>query len=168
MESTHSTPDNLDQATGRRMLIAYDGTSIAANALRQAAVLLDAQSVEIITAWEPLTRTNARAASMTGSHQPTFAGDGDVAYEHALNVCEEGIELAESLGLDARAHMVEHTGNIAQAIADAAEELEVDVIVSGTRGISGVKSWFANSTAANILQVAHCPVFVVPSSTDSG
>ncbi|WP_018582311.1 universal stress protein [Corynebacterium pilosum] len=157
---------NSSSAPARRMLIAYDGTSIAAHALRQAAALLKAEAVEIITAWEPMTRTNARAASMTGSHQPAYTGEDDTAYEHARNVCEEGIELAESLGLSVQAHIVEHTGNIAQAIADAADELGVDVIVAGTRGISGVKSWFSNSTAANVLQTANCPVFVVPSSSD--
>ncbi|WP_018295960.1 universal stress protein [Corynebacterium lubricantis] len=149
------------------MLIAYDGTDRAADALRAAASLLRATNVEIITAWEPAARTNARAAGFTGSHQPAVTTENDSAYDYAESICREGIELAESLGLSAQAHLVEQTSTVAQAIVEAADELNVDVIVAGTRGISGVRSWFNSSTAENVLQNANCPVFVVPSSGEN-
>ncbi|WIM67488.1 universal stress protein [Corynebacterium breve] len=146
------------------MLIAYDGSDIAEDALRAATALLNAQKVEIITAWEPAARTTARAVSFTGSHQPTIAQEDDPAYDYALETCRKGIALAESLGLSAHAHVVEINSTVGQAIVEAAKELNVDVIVSGTRGISGVRSWFNSSTAENVVQNAHCPVFVVPNN----
>jgi len=149
------------------MLIAYDGTDRAADALRAAAKLLKATNVEIITAWEPAARTNARAASFTGTHQTAVTTEDDAAYTYAEGVCRDGIALAESLGLTAQAHLVEQTSTVAQAIVEAADELGVDVIVAGTRGISGVRSWFNSSTAENVLQNANCPVFVVPSSGEN-
>ena len=87
------------------MLIAYDGTERAGRALEYAAQLLRPTTVEILTAWEPVARQTARAVSRTGMHQSTVSPDGveeDPAYEEALKICRQGIELAESLGLAGR------------------------------------------------------------------
>lgn len=149
------------------MLIAYDGSPRARHALIRAAELLRPGTVELITAWEPITRQTARALGRTGMPQTTVEidprGEGaDAAQSHALSVLEEGTELAHELGLKSRAHLVETSGTTSQAIVDAAKELKVDVIVVGTRGLSGLRSWFNSSTAEQILQNAGLPVFIVP------
>ena len=102
------------------MLIAYDGTERAGRALEYAAQLLRPTTVEILTAWEPVARQTARAVSRTGMHQSTVSPDGveeDPAYEEALKICRQGIELAESLGLAGRAHLVESATTISSATA---------------------------------------------------
>lgn len=147
------------------MLIAFDGSGEARHALEYAAALLRPRHVEILTAWEPLHRQAARAVSMSGLHQADW-GTGletdDPAYEQARAICREGVEVAESLGLKARAHMVESATTIWSAIVDATAELRPDVIVTGTRAISGFKSLWQSSTADNIVHNARIPVFVVP------
>ena len=123
------------------MLIAYDER--AGRALEYAAQLLRPTTVEILTAWEPVARQTARAVSRTGMHQSTVSPDGveeDPAYEEALKICRQGIELAESLGLAGRAHLVESATTISSAIIDAAHELDVDVIVTGTRALTGFRA----------------------------
>ena len=56
--------------------------------------------------------------------------------------------------------IVEREGNPAFVICDVADELDVDVIVMGTRSMSlEVES---SSTAARVIQLAPCPVLVVP------
>lgn len=149
------------------MLIAYDGTRRARHALVRAAELLRPGTVELITAWEPVTRQTARALGRTGLPQTTVEidaeGEGtDAAQAHALGILDQGTQLARELGLNARAHLVETSGTTSQAIVDAAQELGVDVIVVGTRALSGVRSWFNSSTAEQILQNAGLPVFIVP------
>lgn len=86
----------------------------------------------------------------------------DPAHSAALKTCQEGVELAQSLGLEARAHMVESATAVWSAIVDAADELRPDVIVTGTRGISGWKSLWQSSTSDSVLHHADVPVFVVP------
>ena len=55
---------------------------------------------------------------------------------------------------------IEREGKPAFAICDVADELNVDVIVMGTRGVNlEAKS---GSTAARVIQLAPCPVLVVP------
>ena len=156
-------------SNGETMLIAYDGTERAGRALEHAAQLLRPTTVEILTAWEPVARQTARAVSRTGMHQSTVSPDGveeDPAYEEALKICRQGIELAESLGLAGRAHLVESATTISSAIIDAAHELDVDVIVTGTRALTGFRAWWTNSTADQIVRNAGLPVFIVPQEND--
>lgn len=151
------------------MLIAFDGTGRARRALESAAKYLRPGTVELITAWEPVTRQTARALGRTGLPQTTVEldyDDHDASQTHARQTLEEGVELAAELGLKARAHLVETSGTTAQAIIDAARELDVDVIVAGTRALSGVRGWFTSSTAEHLLYNAGLPVFIVPPSEE--
>ena len=144
--------------TDKTMLVAFDGSPESRRALEYAAKLLQPRTVEILTAWEPLHRQAARSVSLiTLGVEPE-----DPAHSAALKICQEGVELAQSLGLEARAHMVESATAVWSAIVDAADELRPDVIVTGTRGISGWKSLWQSSTADSVLHHADVPVFVVP------
>lgn len=158
-------PKECDFPVPTTMLIAYDGSGEARRAITFAARLLAPRQVEVLTAWEPLHRTAARAGSMSGLHQAewvTDSEDGDPAYVRARDTCNEGVELAESLGLAARAHLVEAKTSVWSAIVDAAQVLEPDVIVTGTRSASSWKSLWQPSTAEGVLHNAGIPVFIVP------
>ncbi len=56
--------------------------------------------------------------------------------------------------------VIEREGKPAFVICDVADELNVDVIVMGTRGINLDEN--NESTAARVIQLAPCPVLVVP------
>jgi nucleotide-binding universal stress UspA family protein len=51
--------------------------------------------------------------------------------------------------------------DIARGIVDYAEENNIDLIVIGTRGISGFKKLLLGSVASHVVTYAHCPVLVV-------
>ena len=51
-----------------------------------------------------------------------------------------GARLADEAGFTARAFAVADARSVAQAIVDAADELAVDLIVMGSRGLGGVKA----------------------------
>jgi nucleotide-binding universal stress UspA family protein len=46
-------------------------------------------------------------------------------------------------------------------ICDVADEIDADVIVMGTRGLT-LEADEAPSTASRVIQLAPCPVLVVP------
>jgi len=147
------------------MLIAFDGSREARRALTHAARLLAIREVEILTAWEPVHRTAARAVGMSGHHQAEWVTDAEQdapAYLQAQDTCHEGVALAQSLGLTARAHLVEASTTVWSAICEAAEELGPDVIVTGSRGVSGWRSLWQSSTSEGVLHHAGIPVLVVP------
>ena len=56
--------------------------------------------------------------------------------------------------------VIEREGKPAFVIGDVADEINADVIVMGTRGIT--LEGDQQSTAARVIQLAPCPVLVVP------
>ena len=56
--------------------------------------------------------------------------------------------------------VLEKRGKPAFVICDVADELNVDLIVMGTRGLNLEED--QESTAARVIQLAPCPVMVVP------
>jgi nucleotide-binding universal stress UspA family protein len=64
----------------------------------------------------------------------------------------------EKAGLDC--DVFERPGKPAFVIGDVAEEVNADLIVMGTRGLTLEED--QHSTAARVIQLAPCPVMVVP------
>jgi nucleotide-binding universal stress UspA family protein len=56
--------------------------------------------------------------------------------------------------------VIERQGKPAFVIGDVADEIEADLIVMGTRGLTLESD--ETSTAARVIQLAPCPVMVVP------
>ena len=53
------------------------------------------------------------------------------------------------------------SSSCATAIIDYAKKNNVDLIVVGTQGMTGLKHFFLGSVASNIISHAHCPVLAV-------
>jgi nucleotide-binding universal stress UspA family protein len=70
-------------------------------------------------------------------------------------VASDGIEVESSLSSEFPS----------QAIALAAEKFGSDLIVMGTRGLTGIKHVMLGSVAERTLRVAPCPVMTVKAST---
>lgn len=51
-----------------------------------------------------------------------------------------------------------------RAILDVAEALPADLIVMGTRGLTGIKHVLVGSTAERIVRLAQCPVVTIKAS----
>jgi len=73
-------------------------------------------------------------------------------------VLEQARALLAEAGL--ACDVFERSGKPAFVIGDVADEVNADVIVMGTRGISLEDD--QHSTAARVIQLAPCPVLVVP------
>ncbi len=62
---------------------------------------------------------------------------------------------------DVNAKAVFHNGPAHMAILDAAEEADADLIVTGSRGLSGIKHLLLGSVAERTLRGASCSVWIV-------
>ncbi|RRO89177.1 universal stress protein UspA [Corynebacterium bovis] len=166
-ETATGTGGHVGNLTGDTALIAFDGSDEARTAIREAARFLSSSTAYILTAWEPIHRQAARAAGMSGMMQHDWAStaaeeDDDPAYREAVAICREGVELARSHGFTTEPYLVESATAVWSAIVDAAEELDVDVIVAGTRALSGWKSLLQSSVSDSIVKHAGRPVLIVP------
>lgn len=74
------------------------------------------------------------------------------------------VEKVSAAGLDVTSHLTEVPA--APALARLAEELDVDLIVMGTRGNTGLKHIVLGSVAERTIRLAPCSVLTVKSKGD--
>lgn len=147
------------------ILIAYDGSDNAKRAIEYAGRFLTTRRAVVVTAWEPMVRQAARMSGLSGVMQPEWVPDDqaeDVALTDAKVTNNEGVALAERAGLDVEGHCAECTTAIWTAIVEKADDLDVDIIVTGTRGTTGLRSLLQSSVADHVLRHSHRPVLIVP------
>ena len=60
-----------------------------------------------------------------------------------------------------RGEIIENVPSVVQAITDYASEWKVDLIVLGTRGLSGFRKLLLGSVSNGVLSHASCSVLVV-------
>ncbi len=77
----------------------------------------------------------------------------------ALQTLERHSETLRAAGVEVET--VVREGYPATVILEEAEQREVDLIVIGTRGLSGLKHLLLGSIAERVVQKAHCPVLTV-------
>ncbi|MGO1274648.1 MAG: universal stress protein [Corynebacterium variabile] len=146
------------------VLIAFDGSDQAKAAIRYAARLLSTHKAYIITAWEPIHRQAARAAGVGGlatGGQGVDEDPSDYSID-ATEISHAGVALAAELGFETEPYLVESSTAVWSAIVEASQELDVDLIVAGTRALSGWQSLLHSSVADNLVKHAGVPVLVVP------
>lgn len=147
------------------MLIAYDGSDDAKRAVEYAGRFLPANRAVVVTAWEPMVRQAARMSGLSGVMQPEWVPDEeseDVAFTDAKVTNQEGVDLATAAGLAADGRCAECVTTIWTALVETADELNVDIIVTGTRGTTGLRSLLQSSVADHVLRHSHRPVLIVP------
>jgi nucleotide-binding universal stress UspA family protein len=85
----------------------------------------------------------------------------DALRGHAERVANDGVQLATSLGLDAKPLAMADVRDIARTIVDVAREHKAATIVVGSRGLSGLRERLEGSTSKGVVKHAPCPVLVV-------
>lgn len=81
--------------------------------------------------------------------------------QDAINYLETIKAEANEAGISAE-FTVRHGVEIHQEIVDEAEKRQVDIIVMGRRGLTGLQRLMMGSNTAKVIGYAHCSVLVVP------
>lgn len=144
-----------------RLLIAYDGSPNAKYAIESVAALFPATEAVVFYARQPM---ESFAAHLQG--HPDFENlDAldNAALDASEEIAAEGAELARGKGLKAESLVSSTVATASEAILDAADRLNIDLIVIGSRGLRGLKATVLGSTSANVLHHATLPTLVIPS-----
>jgi nucleotide-binding universal stress UspA family protein len=140
------------------LLLCYDGSDQATEAIGVAAALFPhGTRATVLYAWEPTAV--AVSGGMVPAMIPPDSDERDKA--RALRLAEAGAQHARFLGLDAEGRIEETTASAWRTIVEVADG-EFDVIVMGTRGLSGVASLLLGSCSHHVAQHAASPVLIVP------
>ena len=68
---------------------------------------------------------------------------------------------AKKRSINIKKEIVEESDTVGKAIIEYASKNNIDIIVIGTTGMSGIEKIFLGSVANDVIQYAHCPVFAV-------
>jgi nucleotide-binding universal stress UspA family protein len=147
------------------LLIAYDGSPDAKAAIQHAGELMPGTAATVLTIWEPFTRMLDRTPETL---RPLAAvRDADEIDRQGANAAEErskqGVERARAAGLDATPLTTSLLGSTADTIIAQADRLDVDAIVVGSRGLTGM-ALLLGSVSLSVVQHADRTVVIVPSA----
>ncbi len=136
-----------------RIQVAYDGSELSKKALEMAITLAKQDKrVELVV-------THVVSYALPYVHVVPEIDLMETAREHAHNLMEEVKDQLKDLPNKTGTVILEGTpGNI---LIDYAKKNDVDLIVVGSRGLSGFKEFFMGSVSHYVVQKAHCPVLVV-------
>jgi nucleotide-binding universal stress UspA family protein len=152
------------ETSSRRIVIGYDGSDDARNAVATAARILCADWALVVNVWHDRA---VAAVSVPAAAPPPFPfpKQGAELERAAQATADEGAEHARAAGLEAVA-AIRRGGapaDIARALHEVADGYEADLIVVGHRHASRIESALFGSVASSSVREERHPVLVVPS-----
>jgi nucleotide-binding universal stress UspA family protein len=143
------------------VLIAYDGSDFAKAAVRVAGRQLGSgRSALLLTVFEPLEKIPFFGVAGVPVGSETMGELVASAREGAGKIAEEGCELAREAGFEAEPIVVDGSP-VWNQIVGIADERDADLIVIGSRGLSGIKHVALGSVAAAVAQHSKRSVLIV-------
>lgn len=134
-----------------RVLVPVDGSASSWNAALYAAHLVNARKpvLYLLHVWEPIPMTigGEEGARLRAEEQA-----------RAMELLEGYRTRLAHTGLDIE--LVARSGRADYVILNMQEELDCDLIVLGSRGLSELESVISGSTVSGVLEEATCPVLI--------
>jgi nucleotide-binding universal stress UspA family protein len=147
------------------VLIGFDGSDAAANAIRAAGRLLAPRPALVVSVWERgVAYESFELATMPMAPLDTrvSAEMEESLYDGARMLAGRGAALAREAGFDAEPLTVADERSIADTLIHLAEDRGADVIVVGAQGRSRLEEMLMGSTSRGLVRHAGRPVLVVP------
>lgn len=147
------------------VVIGYDGSDGARDAIAVSARLLHDRRAVVVHAWSSPVQHSLAGGSLLAApvaEIQEIARDLDEVFAgQAQGIAEEGATLAREHGLDARLVAVEAASGPWRALTAAAHTEQAAVLVAGSRGRGTVASTVLGSVSASLMHNAELPVLVV-------
>jgi nucleotide-binding universal stress UspA family protein len=155
---------------GTKMLLATDGSEGAELATRAAIELAEGTGSELHVVYvEPLPDFMKKIDAGTPGYDRELYEKIEEEARETLWKLVWRVKVTGGTVTDSHLRM----GAVAEEVVTFAEELEVDLIIVGSRGLHGIRHNLAGSVSESVFRHAHCPVMVVrtkdnPSSRHGG
>lgn len=165
----------------KKILVAFDGSSDSTEALNEAVFYtkkLDGTlTVLYINDEKPVTVESEEAPAVPAINYPSSQlGNGTPVYpltlpanyspEKQILIDDDVDQVLDKANLKLHLENIDYKlenlpGDPAKGICEFAANHEIDLIVVGNRGVSGIKKLFAGSVSEKVVNEAPCPVLVV-------
>ncbi len=146
-----------------RVLVAIDGSDNSMRAARVAVEMAQKYGAELIVLHVIPPASYGMSLIGLGISPPPSAYVKYHEYERNVGETLVGrvVDMAKASSVRVRASVQESPGSIVEGITGYALGEHVDLIVIGTRGLSGFKKLVIGSVSSGVVGHAHCPVLVV-------
>jgi nucleotide-binding universal stress UspA family protein len=149
----------MSQGTGfGKILVAFDGSIDSSKAIKLASSLaLRYESKVIVVHVYSSPAIGFSAAS--GIPIPDYSDIEEAKKQAARNVLSKGLQLASEEGVKATGELVE-ASSVVEALVEFAAHEKADLIVVGTRGMTGFKKLILGSVSSGLVNHSPCPVLI--------
>ncbi len=155
------TNQTAPKSTFKRILVAVDGSEYSLSAARVAISLAKKHGAELLLVNAISTPSYWVSYSPAGV-PPMYITELRENEEKEANILMEKIkEMARRDGLEAAGEIMKEVSSIVEAITIYASDKKVDLIVMGTRGLSGFRKLLIGSVSSGVVTHARCSVLVV-------
>ena len=134
-----------------KVLIPVDGSDSSRNAAKYGTQLVNARNPKIylLNVWEPVSVT------IGGEMADRLRKS---AHDKSMAMLEEYKNMLEPCGMEVE--LISRSGRPDYVILNVQDELDCDLIVIGSRGLSVLENVLMGSVVTRVLEGANCPVLV--------
>ena len=152
-----------ENRTIKKILVAVDGSKASLNAGNQAIDLAKKHQAELTALY--VIPSDIRYDYLEDIDTARLPGPlkGTVmrAMEGGQKYVDTVKQMASETNISVRTDVVISSTSVVKAIVEYAEGKKMDLIVIGSKGMSGIKRMLVGSIASGVVTYAHCPVLVV-------
>lgn len=143
----------------KNIVVAFDGSKDSERAV-QVACSVSAKYGSKVTVVHVYHSPSMVFAPGPGMPVPDSPALEQAAEETGGGVLTRGVEIASRAGVKAKGELIEGPSAV-EAIVTFASQQKIDLIVLGTRGMTGFKKLVLGSVSTGVVSHAKCPVLVV-------
>ena len=161
-KTTTTTIKGNNQETIKKILIAIDKSGYKEKIIRYGFTLAKALGADV-TAVHVIDRSSLGVA---GDLLGFYRGGKIEVYEESLKkqaeeLLGEAEALAKKEGVKIKIEVITNSSSAAEGIIDYAENKNIDLIIIGTKGTTGIEKFLIGSVANKVTSHAHCSVLAV-------
>jgi len=141
-----------------RIVVAFDGSNDAVKALGLACSLAAKFGSEL-TVVHIYSSPGVGFSAASGMPIPDYRSLEDAKRAASKEVLSKGLSLAAQTGTKAKGELIE-APSVVEALVEFAADQKADLIVTGTRGMTGFRKLILGSVSSGLVNHAHCPVLI--------
>ena len=152
----------LSETRINRILLPTDGSESAARAANLAIEIAKKFGAELIVLHViAVPATGVAKAELSPSYDVELQEYFESARKKANSIVDEVTRSAEAKDVRATHLIREYSFSVVETILEQATKTNVDLIIIGTRGLTGFKKLLVGSVSSGVVSHAHCSVLIV-------